>query len=67
MLMGLVFAVGTLLLRFIQPERLMRVDRCRTSPLSHAAVAGHAAPASFWAGETLPGRPGGFDWLPRAR
>jgi ABC-2 type transport system permease protein len=67
MLMGLVFAVGiVLLLRFIQPERLMRVESLPDITDFFATLQSPVTPLlpSFWAGETLfAAVQGGFDWL----
>jgi ABC-2 type transport system permease protein len=56
MLMGLVFAAGiVLLLRFIQPERLMRVESLPDITDFFATLQSPITPLlpSFWAGETL--------------
>ena len=62
MLMGLVFAGSiVLLLRFIQPERLLRVDSLPdvTGFLRHAAVAGYADAAVVLGGRNAVCRPAG--------
>ncbi len=56
MLMGLVFAAGiVLLLRFIQPERLMRVESLPDIADFFSTLQSPITPLlpSFWAGETL--------------
>ena len=56
MLMGLVFAAGiVLLLRFIQPERLLRVESLPDITDFFATLQSPITPLlpSFWAGETL--------------
>ena len=67
MLMGLVFAAAiVLLLRFIQPERLLRVDSLPDITDFFATLQSPVTPLlpSFWAGETLfASVQGGFDWL----
>jgi len=67
MLMGLVFAAAiVLLLRFIQPERLMRVDSLPDITDFFATLQSPVTPLlpSFWAGESLfASVQGGFDWL----
>jgi ABC-2 type transport system permease protein len=67
MLMGLVFAVGiVLLLRFIQPERLMHVESLPDITDFFATLQSPITPLlpSFWAGESLfAGIQGGVDWL----
>jgi len=67
MLMGLVFAAAiVLLLRFIQPERLLRVDSLPDITAFFATLQSPVTPLlpSFWAGETLfASVQGGFDWL----
>jgi ABC-2 type transport system permease protein len=70
MLMGLVFAVGiVLLLRFIQPERLMHVESLPDITDFFATLQSPITPMlpSFWAGESLfAGIQGGVDWLHQA-
>jgi ABC-2 type transport system permease protein len=67
MLMGLLFAAGiVLLLRFIQPERLLRVESLPDITDFFATLQSPITPLlpSFWAGETLfAGIQGGVDWL----
>ena len=67
MLMGLVFAAGiVLLLRFIQPERLLRVESLPDITDFFATLQSPITPLlpSFWAGEALfAGIQGGVDWL----
>ena len=67
MLMGLLFAVGiVLLLRFIQPERLMHVESLTDIADFFATLQSPITPMlpSFWAGESLfAGIKGGVDWL----
>jgi ABC-2 type transport system permease protein len=67
MLMGLVFAAGiVLLLRFIQPERLMRVESLPDITDFFATLQSPITPLlpSFWAGEALfAGLQGGIDVL----
>lgn len=67
MLMGLVFAAGiVLLLRFIQPERLLRVESLPDITDFFATLQSPITPLlpSFWAGETLfASIQGGFDAL----
>ena len=67
MLMGLGFAVAVvLLLRFIQPERLLRVESLPDITDFFATLQSPITPMlpSFWAGETLfAAVQGGFDWL----
>ena len=67
MLMGLVFAAAVvLLLRFIQPERLLRVESLPDITDFFATLQSPVTPMlpSFWAGETLfAAVQGGFDWL----
>ena len=67
MLMGLVFAAAiVLLLRFIQPERLLRVDSLPDITAFFATLQSPITPLlpSFWAGETLfASVQGGVDWL----
>jgi ABC-2 type transport system permease protein len=67
MLMGLVFAAAiVLLLRFIQPERLLRVESLPDITDFFATLQSPITPLlpSFWAGETLfASLQGGFDWL----
>jgi len=68
--MGLVFAAGiVLLLRFIQPERLMRVESLPDITDFFATLQSPITPMlpSFWAGEALfAGIQGGVDWLHQA-
>ena len=70
MLMGLVFAVAiVLLLRFIQPERLMHVESLPDITDFFATLQSPITPLlpSFWAGESLfAGIQGGVDWLHQA-
>ena len=70
MLMGLLFAVGiVLLLRFIQPERLMHVESLPDITDFFATLQSPITPLlpSFWAGESLfAGIQGGVDWLHQA-
>jgi ABC-2 type transport system permease protein len=67
MLMGLVFAAAVVLvLRFIQPERLLRVESLPDITDFFATLQSPITPLlpSFWAGETLfAAVQGGFDWL----
>ncbi len=67
MLMGLVFATSiVLLLRFLQPERLMRVESMPDVTAFFATLQSPITPLlpSFWAGEALfAGVQGGSDWL----
>ena len=67
MLTGLVFAAAlVLLLRFIQPERLLRVESLPDITDFFATLQSPITPLlpSFWAGESLfSGLQGGFDWL----
>ena len=67
MLMGLVFAAGiVLLLRFIQPERLLRLESLPDITDFFATLQSPITPLlpSFWAGETLfASLQGGFDLL----
>jgi ABC-2 type transport system permease protein len=67
MLMGLVFAAAVvLLLRFIQPERLLRVESLPDITDFFATLQSPITPLlpSFWAGESLfAAMQGGFDWL----
>jgi len=67
MMMGLVFAAGiVLLLRFIQPERLLRVESLPDITAFFATLQSPITPLlpSFWAGEALfAGIQGGVDWL----
>src|SRR5688500_15813977 len=67
MLMGLVFAGSiVLLLRFIQPERLLRVESLPDITDFFATLQSPITPLlpSFWAGESLfAAVQGGFDWL----
>src|SRR4029453_10281862 len=66
-LMGLVFAGSiVLLLLFIQPERLLRVESLPDVTGFFATLQSPITPLlpSFWAGETLfAAVQGGFDWL----
>ena len=70
MLMGLVFAAGiVLLLRFIQPERLLRVESLPDITDFFATLQSPITPLlpSFWAGEALfASIQGGFDGLHQA-
>src|SRR5215204_5458063 len=70
MLMGLVFAGSiVLLLRFIQPERLLRVESLPDITDFFATLQSPITPLlpSFWAGEALfAGIQGGVDWLHQA-
>jgi len=70
MLMGLLFAVAiVLLLRFIQPERLMHVESLPDIADFFATLQSPITPMlpSFWAGESLfAGIKGGVDWLHQA-
>jgi len=67
MLMGLVFATSiVLLLRFIQPERLLRVESMPEVTDFFATLQSPVTPMlpSFWAGETLfASLHGGLDWV----
>jgi ABC-2 type transport system permease protein len=67
MLMGLLFAASiVLLLRFIQPERLLRVESLPDVMGFFTTLQSSTTPLlpSFWAGETLfAGLQGGRDWL----
>src|SRR6188474_3212063 len=67
MLMGLVFAASiVLLVRFIQPERLLRVESLPDITDFFATLQSPVTPMlpSFWAGETLfAAVQGAFDWL----
>jgi ABC-2 type transport system permease protein len=67
MLMGLVFATSVvLLLRFIQPERLLRVESMPEVTAFFATLQSPVTPLfpSFWAGEALfAGLQGRTDWL----
>ena len=67
MFMGLVFATSiVLLLRFLQPERLMRVESMPEVTSFFAALQSPITPLlpSFWAGEALfAGVQGGSDWM----
>jgi ABC-2 type transport system permease protein len=67
MLMGLVFAAGiVLLLRFIQPERLLRVESLPDITDFFATLQSPITPLlpSFWAGEALfASIQGSVDWL----
>jgi ABC-2 type transport system permease protein len=67
MLMGLVFATSlVLLLRFIQPERLLRVESLPEVTAFFSTLQSPVTPLlpSFWAGETLfASLQGGWDWL----
>lgn len=70
MLMGLVFAVGiVLLLRFIQPEQLLQVQSLPDITGFFATLQAPVTPLlpSFWAGEALfASVQGGVDWLHQA-
>lgn len=70
MLIGLVFAVAiVLLLRFIQPERLLRIESLPDITDFFATLQSPVTPLlpSFWAGETLfAGLVGGTDWMHHA-
>jgi ABC-2 type transport system permease protein len=70
MLMGLVFAVSiVLLLRFIQPERLLQLESLPDITDFFATLQSPVTPLlpSFWAGETLfAGLLGGVDWMHHA-
>ena len=67
MLMGLLFAASiVMLLRYIQPERLLRVESLPDITDFFATLQSPVAPLlpSFWAGETLfASLQGGRDWL----
>lgn len=67
MLMGLVFAVSiVMLLRFLQPERLLRVESMPEVTDFFATLQSPITPMlpSFWAGEALfAGLQGGGDWM----
>jgi ABC-2 type transport system permease protein len=67
MLMGLVFATGlVILLRVIQPERLLRVESMPVVTDFFATLQSPVTPLlpSFWAGEAIfAGLQGGSDWL----
>ncbi len=67
MLMGLLFAATiVMLLRYIQPERLLRVESLPDITDFFATLQSPVAPLlpSFWAGETLfASLQGGRDWL----
>jgi ABC-2 type transport system permease protein len=67
MLMGLLFAASlVMLLRYIQPERLLRVESLPDITDFFATLQSPLAPLlpSFWAGETLfASLQGGRDWL----
>jgi ABC-2 type transport system permease protein len=67
MLMGLLFAASVVvLLRFIQPERLLRVESLPDVMGFFATLQSSVTPflPSFWAGETLfAALRGGHDWL----
>lgn len=67
MLMGLVFAISlVLMLRFLQPERLLRVESMPEVTDFFATLQSPITPLlpSFWAGEALfAGVQGGSDWL----
>ena len=67
MFMGLVFATSiVLLLRFLQPERLMRVESMPEVTSFFATLQSPITPLlpSFWAGEALfAGVQGGSDWM----
>ena len=70
MLMGLVFAAGiVLLLRFIQPEQLLRVESLPDITGFFSTLQAPVTPLlpSFWAGEALfASVQGGHDWLHQA-
>jgi ABC-2 type transport system permease protein len=70
MLMGLVFAAGlVLLLRYLKPERLLRVESPPDITDFFATLQSPITPLlpSFWAGESLfAGLQGGMDWLHQA-
>jgi ABC-2 type transport system permease protein len=70
MLMGLMFAASiVLLLRFIQPERLLSVESLPDVTGFFATLQSPITPMlpSFWAGESLfAGIQGGVDWLHQA-
>jgi ABC-2 type transport system permease protein len=70
MLMGLVFAVGIVLLfRFMQPEQLLRVQSLPDITGFFATLQAPVTPLlpSFWAGEALfASVQGGLDWLHQA-
>ncbi len=67
MFMGLVFATSiVMLLRFLQPERLMRVESMPEVTSFFATLQSPITPLlpSFWAGEALfAGVQGGSDWM----
>jgi ABC-2 type transport system permease protein len=67
MLMGLVFAAGLiLLLRFIRPEQLLRIESLPDITDFFATLQSPITPLlpSFWAGESLfAGLQSGIDWL----
>lgn len=67
MLMGLLFAGAlVVLLRFVRPERLLRVESLPDVSAFFATLQSPITPMlpSFWAGETLfAGLMGGLDWL----
>ena len=67
MLMGLLFAIAlVLLLRFLRPERLLRVESLPDITAFFATLQSPVTPLlpSFWAGETLfAALQGGIDWL----
>lgn len=67
MLMGLVFAISlVLMLRFLQPERLLRVESMPEVTDFFATLQSPITPLlpSFWAGEALfDGLQGAHDWL----
>jgi ABC-2 type transport system permease protein len=67
MLMGLLFAIGlVVLLRFLQPERLLKVDSLPDIAAFFATLQSPVTPLlpSFWAGEALfTALRGGFDHL----
>jgi len=67
MFMGLVFAISiVMLLRFLQPERLLRVESMPEVTAFFATLQSPITPLlpSFWAGEALfAGVQGGSDWL----
>lgn len=70
MLMGLVFAAGmVLVLRFIQPEQLLRVESLPDITDFFSTLQAPITPLlpSFWAGEAVfAGMQGGHDWLHQA-
>ena len=67
MLMGLLFAIAVvMLLRFIQPERLLGVQSLPDITAFFATLQSPVTPLlpSFWAGESLfAALRGGFDWM----